>query len=352
MGLRGFVAACLVMAPVSLAHAAPCSVEQGQQLIDAGLYTRAIREFSCVINAQPTAVGGYRGRIEAELLIGRYSDAVLDGVQLNRIVVPIHPEAAATIYAEYAARLATAPNNIAALTGLGFARWWFFDYPGAIRVLDDLLAVRPDDVFANLFRGSSRLLKNTLRAAGAADLEYAIALAPNSPDVHFIVADAYTYGALADPARAFAEASTALAGGLDTPRVHAILAAAYTAFGNTQQAAIQIKKHLDLVTTELVRTAPLVAGTSMTLDLVGGRTFEIPLDLVAGQQLSVATKMPDYWDTILVVLAPNGTPVIGADDTFKYFAGLEWVPAVSGTYRMRVSSFEAVSTGTLVVSRD
>ena len=351
MVLRGFVAACLIFAP-GLAHAATCSVEQGQRLIDDGLYARAIREFSCVIDAHPTAVEGYRGRIEAKLLIGRYSDAVLDGVQLNRIVVPVHPDAAATIYAEYAARLASAPNNIAALTGLGFARWWFFDYPGAIRVLDDLLALRPDDLFGNLFRGSSRLLKGASRAAGAADLEYAIALAPNSPDVHFLVADAYTYGALADPARAFEEASIALAGGLDTPRVHAILAAAYNAFGNTQQAAIEIKRHLDLVTTELVVTAPLATGSSMTLDLVGGRTFEIPVAVIAGQPLSIATKMPDYWDTILVVLAPNGTPVIGADDTFKYFAGLEWIPAVSGTYRMRVSSFEAVSTGALVVSRD
>lgn len=351
MDLRGFVAACLIFAP-GLAHAATCSVEQGQQLIDNGLYAHAIREFTCVIDAHPTEVAGYRGRIEAELLIGRYSDAVLDGVQLNRIVVPVHPDAAATIYAGYATRLASAPSNIAGLTGLGFARWWFFDYPGAIRVLDDLLAVRPDDVFGNLFRGSSRLLKGASRAAGAADLEYALALAPNSPDVHFLVADAYTYGALADPARAFEEASIALAGGLDTPRIHAMLAAAYNAFGNTQQAAIEIQKHLDLVTTELVQTAPLAASTSMTLDLIGGRTFEIPITLVAGQPLSVATKMPDYWDTILVVLAPNGTPVIGADDTFKYFAALDWVPSVSGTYRMRVSSFEAVSTGPLVVSRD
>jgi hypothetical protein len=61
-------------------------------------------------------------------MVGRFSDAVLDGVQLNRIVVPVHPNAAATIYAEYAARLASAPNNVTALTGAGFARWWFFDY--------------------------------------------------------------------------------------------------------------------------------------------------------------------------------------------------------------------------------
>jgi hypothetical protein len=195
-------------------------------------------------------------------------------------------------------------------------------------------------------------LKGASRAAGAADLEYAIALAPDSPDVHFLVADAYTYGALADPTRAFEEASIALAGGLDTPRVHAMLAAAYNAFGNTQQAAIEIKRHLDLVTTELVVTAPLATGSSMTLDLVGRRTFEIPVAVIAGQPLPIATKMHDYWDTILVVLAPNGTPVIGADDTFKYFAALDWVPAVSGTYRIWVTSFESVSTGELVASRD
>src|SRR5262245_1775536 len=115
MGLRGSIAACLVVALADLAHAAPCSVQQGQQLIDDGLYTRAVREFTCVINAQPTEIEGYRGRIEAELLIGRYSDAILDAVQLNRVVVPVHPDAASIFYAEYSARLASAPNNVPAL---------------------------------------------------------------------------------------------------------------------------------------------------------------------------------------------------------------------------------------------
>jgi hypothetical protein len=44
---------------------------------------------------------------------------------------------------------------------------------------------------------------------GLADLDRAIALAPSSPDVRFIVSDAFTYG-LSDPQRAFAEASLAL----------------------------------------------------------------------------------------------------------------------------------------------
>src|SRR5215470_3409766 len=55
--------------------AAPCTPERGQDFINEGRYEQAVREFTCVINAQPTEVEGYRGRIEAELLLGRYSDA-------------------------------------------------------------------------------------------------------------------------------------------------------------------------------------------------------------------------------------------------------------------------------------
>jgi len=67
--------------------------------------------------------------------------------------------------------------------------------------------------------------QGTSRAGEAADLDRAIALAPESPGVRFIAADAYAYGNVPDPQRAFAEASFELAGGLNTPRVHAILPA-------------------------------------------------------------------------------------------------------------------------------
>jgi len=56
------------------AAAAECTPEQGQLFIDQGRFDKAIREFSGVIDAEPTEVEGYRGRIEAELLVGRYSD--------------------------------------------------------------------------------------------------------------------------------------------------------------------------------------------------------------------------------------------------------------------------------------
>jgi Flp pilus assembly protein TadD len=334
------------------AAAAGCTATQGQAYIEEGRYEHAVREFGCLVDAAPTEIEGYRGRIEAQLLLGRFSDAFRDYTRVTAFVVPVHADAEKTILAGYAARLAVAPTNVPALTGASFARWYFFDYPGAIRVLDELLAVRPNDVYGNLFRGSSRVLKGSMRARGVEDLERAIALAPDSPDVHYIVADAYTYGQ-PEPERAFAEATFALEHGLDTPRVHAILAAAYLAFGNLLAAAAHIQLHIDQVTTELVATPMLAPRASLTLNLAPGRVYEIPVAAAAGETISIATssKDKDVWDTIAVLLAPDGTPVVGSDDANGYLAAFDWVAEKTATYRLRVTSFEAVSTGPLTVTR-
>ena len=346
-----FTAAVLIAAAGEAKADPSCSVEQGQAFIEQSRYDHAIREFSCVIDAQPTGVEGYRGRIEAEVLLGRYSDAVRDYQNVVAFVLPVHPDAKTTILDAYAARLAISPQDIKALTGLSFARWWFFDYAQAIQVLNQLIALEPNDVYPNLFRGSSRLLSGATKAKGVADIERAIAIDPTNPHVRFIVADAYTYG-LPDPNRAFSEASLALNGGLNTPRVHAILGAAYNAFGNTAAAADHIRTSIDLVTTELVPTAPMAAGTSVDLSFVPGRVYEIPITVIAGETISIKTGSSDFWDTICVLAGPDGTPVIGSDDDNFYHAEFDYVAPVAGTYKLKVTFFESVITGSLNVTRE
>jgi tetratricopeptide (TPR) repeat protein len=336
---------------IGAAQAAECTAQKGQLLIEAGQYKKALQEFTCVINAQPTEVEGYRGRIEAELLLGQYSNALGDNARITAFVLPVHPDAKNTIFASYADRLAVAPQDIPALTGASFARWTSFDYANAIHLLNRLLDVQPANPYGNLFRGSSRLLHGANTVNGVADIEYAITLAPQSADVRFIVSDAYTYG-LPDPQRAFAEASLALAWGLDTPRVHAILATSYAAFGDQLAAAAEIKRHIDLVTAELVAAPPMEAGASLNLDLVPGRIYEIPVTVTAGEVLAIMTGSHDFYDTILVLFAPDGTPVLGSDDYKFYFAGFEWVAEQTGTYHLQVTSFESIDTGELVVTRD
>jgi tetratricopeptide (TPR) repeat protein len=273
-----------------------------------------------------------------------------DYMRITALVEPVHPEALPTILAEYDARLAQAPDDVVALTGDSFALWVDFQYPQAIHVLNHLLEVSPDDPYGTLLRGSSRVLKGLNKDKGIADLERAIVLAPASPDVRWIVADAYTYGQ-PDPERAFAEATLALDGGLDTARVHAILGAALNAFGEVEAAATHIQRHLELVTTELVSTAPLAAGDSAALDLVPGRTYAIPVAATAGQTISVSTRSHDFVDSIALLLGPDGSLVLGSDDANAYFAAFDLVAQETGTYLLQVTSFESVSTGKLVVTR-
>lgn len=349
-----FAAALVTLVPLAQAAVSnpKCTAEQGQAYIDEGRYDKAIHEFTCLVNAAPTDVDGYRGRAEAGLLLGRYSDAFRDYTSLTAYVIPVHPDAERTVLDGYAARLATDPGSVSALTGASFARWVFFDYPQAIKLLNRLLELKPDDPYGTLFRGSSRLLKGVSTDLGTADLEQAIALAPTSPDVRFIVADAYTYGQQ-NPERAFAEAALAFEWGLDTPRIHSLLASALNFFGETETAASHIATHIEQVTTELVPGPPLGSGEKQTLDLVPGRTFEIPVPAIAGETISISTSSKGFrvWDSIAVLRSPDGTPVIGSDDDNAYFAAFDWVAEETGTYLLSVTSFEAVSTGQLIAAR-
>ena len=53
-----------------------------------------------------------------------------------------------------------------------------------------------------------------------------------------------------------------------------------------------------------------------------------------------------------MLIAPNGEPVVGSDDENAYFAAFDYVAQETGTYHMLVTSFEAIDTGVLDVSRD
>ena len=89
----------------------------------------------------------------------------------------------------------------------------------------------------------------------------------------------------------------------------------------------------------------------MTVSLAPGRTVEIPVPPFAGETIAVATSSHDYWDTIALLLAPDGTPVAGSDDANQYFAAFSWPAAETATYRLRVTFFEAVNSGQLLVKR-
>src|SRR5262249_53941599 len=150
------------------ASAANCTAAEGQALIEQGQYGQAVQKFTCVVAMAPTEVNGYRGRIEAEVLLGHYSDAVRDYQRVTAYVLPVNPDAKKVILDGYMTRLGVDPNNVMVLTGVSFARWWFFDYSTALHYLDRLLTLEPDSLFGNLFRGSTRLLSHSNKVRGKA----------------------------------------------------------------------------------------------------------------------------------------------------------------------------------------
>ena len=328
------------------------SLEDGQAFIDQGEYHSAVACFSEYIVDHPTSPEGYRGRIEAWLMLRRYSDAMRDVARFNALVVPADPDSIAWVLTHYETRLAAAPNDIVALTGGSFAYWWNFDYASALVHLQTLISIDNDNPYGILFRGSARLLSGEELTAGEEDFEVGLWLDPFNPHARFIVADGYTYG-LADPQQAFVQASLAWAGGLDTPRIQAIFAACFEAWGAMPASAYFLRKHIDQVTTQLVIQAPLGNNKTRDVYFVPGLTVELPITIQAGKKLYIETSSPsdEVYDTVAVLLAPNGNPLTGSDDTNDYFAAFQWTAPVTATYRLRVTTFESVSTGLVRIQR-
>ena len=90
---------------------------------------------------------------------------------------------------------------------------------------------------------------------------------------------------------------------------------------------------------------------SLTLDLVPGRTYAIPVSVAAGGTVKLSTSSPDFWDTIALLYGPDEDAFVGSDDDQAYFAAFDLIVPAGGTYMLHVTSFESVSTGDLVVKR-
>jgi hypothetical protein len=323
----------------------------GQALLASGDYAGARAAFTCAAEADPAAIDAYRGRIEAALLSGDYADAVGDDTAILIHVLPETPDAFDTLIADYQSELASDPENITLLSGLSFAQWWVSDYAAAVETLDHLLALEPDNRYANAFRGSARYF-NEAYEDGDADFAHALELEPDNPHLYFVLADAYTYGA-GDTESALEAALKANELGLDTPRLNMILATAYLAAGDEAKATEYFAQHIESATTEMVETDPLAVGETVTLEIVPGRSYTLPLDVAAGETLTIITDSPDgAVDSMLVLVAPDGSLVTANDDTVELNAGLERQIAEEGTYRLLLTSFEGAGTGQVIVTRE
>lgn len=326
-------------------------LQTGQAFIEAGAYSEAVTVFACVIAANPLDITAYRGKIEANLLAGKYSDAVHGYTEINIHVIPEVPDAVTQIIAYYQETLPTDPNNVILLTGYSFALWWVSDYPAALKELDQLLKLEPDNLYALTFHGSSSFFAGNTEI-GERNFERALELAPESADLYFILADGYTY-ALGDFERALEAVTTAHDLGLDTARVNAIFGTAYFYLGEEAQAIPYFANHIERATVEAVKGETLKRGESVVLDFKPGQTYHLTVEAGIGETLRIAaTSAVDKVDTIMVLLAEDGTLITGNDDSVELNAGFTYEIDNAGTYTLLVSSFEAAGSGEVTVTRE
>lgn len=330
-------------------------LSEGQTLIDTGAYQEAIEAFTCAIENSPLEVDGYRGRIEARLLAGGYSDAMIDYAALRVQVIPEVPDAIDQIFEYYEGSLASNPENIPLLTGYSFAQWYNFDFEGALVSLETILTLEPDNLYGLLLHGNNKLFVEDVEA-GEADFARVLEIEPESADVYFIMADGYLY-ALGDLERALEFATMAAEMGLDTPRMDAIFATVYFYLGEEEKALPYYLRHIEQTTLAFVDMDPLEKGQPITIDVTPGQTYRFPVEAAADETLTITAMSEaqagefDEVDSLMLLLAPDGTLVTGNDDNIELNAGFEYTVSEAGTYTLLVASFEGAGTGKILLSR-
>jgi tetratricopeptide (TPR) repeat protein len=340
----------------ALAQSETCSLDPnhytlGQKQLDDGEYEGARRSFACAIQADPLNLDAYRGQIEADLLMGAYGSAMRGytdlGIALNETI----PDAVEQIIAGYEARLEAAPNAIDALTGYSFALWWLSDYQAALLQLDRLLALQPDNLYGVVFRGSTLMFLGETRLG---EDSFARALAAgDTADIQFMIADAYMYGA-GEVELAYDAAKIADSLGMNTSRLTAILGAgALLVDGDETAAAGYFARHIEVVTTEWVDIDELVRDSVTEVTFVPGVSFRVPLNVNAGERLSIIIGNGSSGvDTLLALVAPDGSFVTGSDDYIDLNAGFERIMDEGGTYTLWLTSFEGAGSGEVTISRE
>jgi tetratricopeptide (TPR) repeat protein len=333
---------------------------EGEAFAKSGDYDAAIAAFTCAIESDPLDIDAYRGRIEARLMIGAYSDAMLDYADVKVQIVPENPDALEQILAYYQAALAEDAGNVALLSGYSFAQWYNFDYEGAIETLEQLLALDPDNFYGLTLHGNNEFFLGD-QEAGEADFTRVLELAPDSADVYFIMADGYLYG-LGDLENSLEAVTTATGMGLDTPRTDAILATCYFYMGDVEQALTYYAKHIERTSREAVAGEPLDQGESMSLTMIPGKTYHLPIEAEANETLTITVESviesdgamgeQNEVDSIMILLGADGLPVTGNDDNVGLNAGFEFTVTEAGEYTLVLGTFEGAGSGDVVLTRE
>ena len=247
-------------APAVPADVAPEVLARGRAAVDAENFEQSIVDFSLYILLNPTDPRGYYLRALSYYTLQDLDSAVDDlthGLRYSEAIPELHASLLAT------------RSEFYVLLG---------DDPSAITDLDALIAIRPSpEAFAQ--RAILRLSGSAFEEA-VADLNEAIDLTTDSqPALYFY-------------------------------RAHA-----QDALQNQRAAASDYLAWVNGIRQQTADEGPLESGGAVTLQMAQSRVYSIAFDADQGDEISVLVRaVAGDIDPLLVILAPDGTPLVGNDD--------------------------------------
>ncbi len=323
---------------------------EGAALVEAGDYDAAYDAYTCAMEAAPEDYIPVARRAEVSLLAGNYVEALDDYALLRARFYPDDLGVYGKILVEYRDAIAADPENISLYVFRSFNRWWEEQVDSSMRDYERILERDPDNLYAILWRGNVLQYIGNEDAA-AEDFARALELDPENPQVHLIMAEAYVASGDFEQALESLDIAADL-GFSESPVLLDLRSEALGGLGDQEAAAAAYAAFVEAVATDVVEGEPLVAGETVDLEMVPGRAYRLPISAEAGTQLEIVTSGDPYeMDSFIALLAPDGTPVAGNDDSPRLDAVIpSYEVSESGEYTLLVTTYIGVGEGTLSVT--
>ncbi|MBL8152674.1 MAG: hypothetical protein JNM70_00705 [Anaerolineae bacterium] len=323
-------------------------LKEADQLMQAEDFTAALAAYQCAIQIKPDEFIAYQSGVEAALRAGDFmAMAEINFLMLHRF----GGKAFENVLTHYDQVLKANPDDAWANVYSAYYLMQAGMFRQALTNVDHAIALGLDNASVRIIRwGVNYWMQKPDDAA--ADYEKAAAFDPKNPGIVFNMAMSSFFGQELTNANSYLDETAQL--GATSPLVTLFMGDVDAAAGDAALAAQHYLDYMALVAPTVVPAGTLVLNERLTVPVHPGETYHFSVDLKVGEvwkvNTSVGFKAP-WMDPVLVLLAPDGTPLIGNNDDLPGEpagnAALTYTPEVTGTYTLVMTTYAGIGEGTV-----
>ena|GEM_PF-2434371 len=334
-------------------------------------FDAAIADFKQAVELEPDNAFAIIGRGAAYANLRQYQAAIAD---FDRLLDMLPGEDGATFklgevfvavgqYSGLVTYLSTAslaiqlnPRDAEAFRERGIAHLGLGELDQAVSDFNQAIELNADDAEAYVQRAAARRLAEDYEAA-IRDFTRAIEIDPDNAGYYFD--RAWTHERLQNYDDAIADLTRALelSPEEDTSSNYLSRGIMYSLNGDHAEAGADYLEWVAAIETDTVAAGALALGEAAAIDMNQGSVFRFTFEAEAGQHLkisAVSARPSADVDTLIIILAPDGTPLYGKDDVVvneDSRAIIDDFPVPDdGSYTLIVSHAGGTSQGAVSVS--